>query len=95
MFTSLPYWRMEPHNELAVGGPCLAQLGQAYACYVEGADLTLENLLALDAPEKAQAKWVDTWTGKREPVKLNRAQVYRQLRKPESFGKAPALLVVR
>ena len=21
---ALPYWRMEPHNELAVGGPCLA-----------------------------------------------------------------------
>jgi hypothetical protein len=91
---ALPYWRMEPHNEVAVGGPCLAQLGQAYACYVEGPQLTL-NLLALDAPEEAQAEWIDTWTGKREPVKLDRAQVYRQLKKPESFGKSPAVLVVR
>lgn len=91
---ALPYWRMEPHNEVAVGGPCLAEPGRAYACYVEGPQLTL-NLLALDAPEKAQAEWIDTWTGKREPVKLNRAQVHRQLKKPESFGKAPAVLVVR
>lgn len=90
----LPYWRMEPHNELAVGGPCLAEPGRAYACYVDGNQLTL-NLLALEAPDKVRAEWVDTWTGKREPVKLNRAQVYRQLRKPESFGAAPAVLVVR
>ena len=49
----------------------------------------------MDSPDRAQAQWVDTWTGNREPVKLNGAQVYRQLRKPESFGKAPAVLVVR
>ena len=91
---ALPYWRMEPHNELAVGGPCLAEPGRVYACYVEGNQLTL-NLIALDTPEKEQAEWIDTWTGKREPVKLDRAQVHRQLKKPESFGKAPAVLVVR
>ncbi len=32
--SALPYWRMEPRPELAIGGPCLATPGQAYACYV-------------------------------------------------------------
>jgi hypothetical protein len=91
---ALPYWRMEPHDELAVGGPCLALPGEAYAVYVQEGPLTL-NLTGLDSPQKARAEWVDTWTGKREPVKLAASPVQRQLRKPQSFGKAPALLIIR
>lgn len=30
---ALPYWRMEPVNELSIGGPCLAIPGEVYACY--------------------------------------------------------------
>ena len=92
--SALPYWRMEPHNELAVGGPCLALPGTAYAVYVEKGGVTL-NLTGLESPEKARAEWVDTWSGKREPVKLGAAPVQRQLRKPDAFGEAPALLVIR
>jgi hypothetical protein len=91
---ALPYWRMEPHNELAVGAPCLALPGEAYAVFVEKSPVTL-NLTGLDAVEKARAEWVDTWTGKREPARLSATPVQRQLRKPESFGEAPALLVIR
>ncbi len=32
--SALPYWKMEPRPELAIGGPCLAIPGQVYACYV-------------------------------------------------------------
>ncbi len=32
--SALPYWKMEPRPELAIGGPCLATPGQVYACYV-------------------------------------------------------------
>jgi hypothetical protein len=86
----LPYWRMEPSNELAFGGPCLALRGEAYAFYVEGSRLTA-NLSQLAGA--ARAEWIDTWTGAREPVKVS-AGILR-LTKPESFGKAPAVLVVR
>lgn len=33
--SALPYWRMEPANELAIGGSCLAARGEVYACYSE------------------------------------------------------------
>ncbi len=92
--SALPYWSMEPHNELAVGGPCLALPGEAYAVYVQEGGVTV-NLTGLDSPQKARAEWVDTWTGKHEPAKLAASPVQRQLRKPQSFGKAPALLIIR
>ena len=44
--SALPCWRMEPHNELAVGGPCLALPGEAYAFYLEGTQITV-NLRGL------------------------------------------------
>jgi CubicO group peptidase (beta-lactamase class C family) len=89
-----PYWRMEPHGELAVGGPCLALPGEVYAFYVEGSSITI-NLLGLEDPGKARAEWIDTWTGARERIAVDQAAVLRLLKKPESFGKAPALLIVR
>ncbi len=90
---SLPYWRMEPSNHLAVGGPCLALEGEAYAAYVE-ADRVILNLSRLERPEKAKAEWINTWNGSREGAGPVRAAVMRFM-KPESFGKAPGVLVVR
>src|SRR5262249_24804545 len=90
--SALPYWRMKPSNELAVGGPCLASVGEAYAFYLEGTSITI-NLAALEEG-LVSAVWVNTWTGERlkaSPVK-NRIL---KLRKPEAFGSAPALLLVR
>ncbi len=87
---ALPYWRMEPSNDLAFGGACLALRGEAYAFYVEGSKLTA-NLMQLNGP--AAAEWINTWDGKRVPATV-RAEVVR-LTKPEAFGKAPAVLVVR
>ena len=92
--SALPYWRMEPHNELAVGGPCLAVAGEAYAVYVMNDPVTI-NLTGLEAPEKAKAEWLDTWTGNRIPASLQAAAVQRLLRKPKEFGEAPAVLVIR
>ncbi len=64
----LPYWRMEPSNELAFGGPCLALDEEAYAFYVE------------DSRNRSPAAVL---SGIVRPTK------------PESFGKASAVLVVR
>ena len=96
--SSLPYWRMEPKPELAVGGPCLAIPGQIYAFFVKpgpggsrGAEITV-NLTGL--PGSAAMQWINTWTGARADDKVDRAGVY-QFRRPNSFGEAPGLLVVR
>ncbi|MBM3744538.1 MAG: DUF4038 domain-containing protein [Acidobacteria bacterium] len=91
--SALPYWRMEPMNPLAVGGPCLALPGEAYAFYVEGPRLTA-NLMQLENPATASAEWINTWTGAREKAGPVHAALVR-LTKPESFGKAPAVLVIR
>ena len=90
--SALPYWRMQPADQLAVGGPCLALPGEAYAFYVEGANLTV-NLSGLEAGA-VKAEWINTWTGDRQPAASVRAKAFR-LKKPESFGAAPALLLVR
>ena len=86
----LPYWRMEPANDLAFGGSCLALRGEAYAFYVEGAKLTA-NLSQLAGA--ATAEWINTWDGTRQTETV-RADVLR-LDKPKVFGKAPAVLIVR
>jgi len=93
MLEALPYWRMQPSNHLAVGGPCLALEGEAYACYVEG-DRLIVNLSQLERPESARAEWLNTWDRSRAPASIGRGGVVR-LRKPQAFGQAPALLVVR
>jgi hypothetical protein len=92
--SALPYWRMEPANQLAVGGPCLALPGEAYAFYVEGSQLSA-NFTALEDRAAATAEWVNTWTGERAKADITKAAVMRLMRKPESFGKAPGLLIVR
>lgn len=84
---------MEPANSLAVGGPCLALAGEAYACYVEGSGITV-NLSGLDSSHGFTADWFDTWTGYREKASGIHPEVLR-LKKPESIGRAPALLMVR
>ncbi|MCC7175404.1 MAG: hypothetical protein IT159_09435, partial [Bryobacterales bacterium] len=90
--SALPYWRMEPMPQLA-SKPCLARPGEAYAFYVDGTSL-VANLTGLESPAKAAAEWVDTWTGRREKATIQQAGVLK-LSKPESFGKAPGVLVVR
>jgi hypothetical protein len=91
--SELPYWRMEPSNHLAVGGPCLAIDGEVWAFYVEG-DQLVADLSTLAQPDKAKSEWLNTWDGTRAEAKLSQAGVLK-LRKPQSFGKAPGLLVVR
>ncbi len=88
---SLPYWKMEPANNLAIGGPCLALPGESYAFYLEGNEITI-NLTALDRGP-VTAEWINTWTG--EKVKTSNRPGVRRTKKPESFGAAPALLIVR
>ncbi len=89
---SLPYWNMNPADELAVGGPCLAAPGVAYAFYVEGASLTV-NLTSLD-PGPVNAEWINTWSGDRQKEPAIHPGTFK-LKKPEGFGTAPGLLVVR
>jgi hypothetical protein len=85
---------MEPHNQLAVGGPCLALPGEAYVFYVEEPQITV-NLQGLEDSGNVTAWWVNTWTGARENSSANRAAVFRLLKRPEAFGDAPAVLIVR
>jgi hypothetical protein len=87
----LPYWRMNPANHLAVDGPCLALPGEAYAVYAEKPSVTV-NLHALEGA--GDAAWIDTWTGARQSFEVHGGAV-RKLTKPESFGKAPGLLLIR
>jgi hypothetical protein len=91
VLTSVPYWRMSPRPELAAGGPCLAEPGRQYACYVDGRDIVL-NLGGLTA--EAAAEWVNTWSGEREGAGKLGPGVVRVAR-PKAFGDAPALLLVR
>jgi Protein of unknown function (DUF4038)/Domain of unknown function (DUF5060) len=130
--STLPYWRMEPANELAFGGTCLAIPGEVYACYSDtpsegfntppggrgapgaaGGPATARstggagepaiarmfrgrgvvlNLRSLNGP--AQGEWINTWTGAREPQPIAGPGVY-QLSRPQSFGEAPGLLIIR
>ena len=50
------------------------------------------NLRALEGP--AEAEWINTWTGDRERQPISGPAVY-QLSRPQSFGEAPGLLIVR
>jgi hypothetical protein len=84
---------MEPSNHLSVGGPCLALLGDTYAFYVKGTQL-VANLSQLENPSTATGEWINTWTGDRVAAQLSGAQATK-LRKPEAFGEAPALLLVK
>ena len=77
-------------------GRCLAReagrfAGRPRLRYLEGSQITV-NLSGLEQP---RAEWIDTWTGVREKAALSAAPVQRNLKKPESFGKAPAVLSVR
>ena len=90
--SALPYWKMEPNDQLASGGPCLALPGEAYVFYAEGVNLTV-NLSALDgAPVKAE--WMNTWTGERQKAPVAR-ESFHKYKKPEAFGATPGLLIVQ
>ena len=85
-------WRMVPANSLAVGGPCLALRGEVYMFYAEAASIIV-NLSGLEGGG-ITADWYDTWTGYREKASAIYPGVLK-LKKPESIGKAPAVLIVR
>jgi hypothetical protein len=89
--SSLPYWRMEPHDELSAGGPCLLEPGGVSAFYSPGAGIAV-NLRGLGAPTPAE--WIDTWTGARQSAGTLEPKLLK-LQKPKSFGDAPAVLIVR
>ena len=91
--SSLPYWRMQPSGRLAVGGTGLAAEGEAYVYYVEG-DQFVIDLGKLERPGRASAEWINTWDGTKEPIQIPQAGVLR-LRRPQGFGTAPALFIVR
>jgi hypothetical protein len=89
--SGLPYWDMVPSDELAVGGPCLAQTGRTYAFFAESGKIVV-NLR--DIPRMAVGQWVDTWTGAREAISIIAPGVYT-IDKPKAFGAAPGLLILR
>ena len=102
--STLPYWLMEPRPELAAGGPCLAIPGTVYALLAQGKarrtgsktpsqhrEIAV-NLNALRGP--ATAQWINIWSGEKSDTKISGPGVY-QFDRPESFGGAPGLLIVR
>jgi hypothetical protein len=89
--SELPYWRMSPCAELAVGGPGLCDGGRTRAFYLEGGAITL-NLRTTDS--EASGVWVNTWTGDRVPEATRLRPAAVTLRKPQAFADAPAVLIV-
>ena len=90
--SALPYWRMKPCNDLAVGGPALCDGGRIRAFYLEGDRISL-NLRTM--ARDAEGEWVNTWSGDKVAAGKLRRSVIRLLEKPKSFGEAPAVLIVR
>jgi hypothetical protein len=90
--SALPYWEMEPMNEITIGDACLVKTGEAYACYCQGQQMTV-NLQSMGGRAKS-AEWVDTWTGSRMPAPVTEPAVYT-LSPPRAFAGAPAVLIVR
>lgn len=89
-FTSLPYWRLAPCDELAFGGPAMCESGRFVAAYVPGRTVAV-NLRGMNGPVKA--KWLDTWTGAERPIEAL-APAAHKLNRPKEFGDAPAVLIV-
>jgi hypothetical protein len=89
--TALPFTRMEPRPELAVGAACLSEPGGVLAFYLTGKRFTA-NLTRL--PAGAVATWIDTWTGRRLDLGPSESAL-QTFTKPADFGDAPAVLVVR
>lgn len=91
IFTSVPWWRLEPHPELSAGARCLAQPGAVYLFYFDREQAAI-NLTSM--PESASSVWVNTWTGDRVPARAGPGTLGR-VSKPKEFGGAPAVLVIR
>jgi hypothetical protein len=88
--SELPYWRMSPCDELAVGGQGLCDGGRTRAFYVPGPRITV-NLRKMDGDPTGS--WINTWTGEHSDAGALPAGAMT-LPKPKSFGEAPAVLVV-
>src|SRR5258706_4926536 len=90
ILTSIPYWRMTPCNELAVGSPALCEGGRTRVFYAQSSRITV-NLTGME--RDATALWVDTWTGERKDAGVVPQKVMT-LQKPAGFGQAPAILII-
>ncbi|MFQ5808671.1 MAG: putative collagen-binding domain-containing protein [Armatimonadota bacterium] len=58
----VPYWRMDPHDDLVEGGHCLARPGEHYVVYLGNGGTTSIDLQG-HAAEKFEAQWLDPRTG--------------------------------
>ncbi|MCL4195369.1 MAG: DUF4038 domain-containing protein, partial [Thermoguttaceae bacterium] len=64
-FTSLPWWELNPSDDLVTGGAwCLAKPGAVYLVYLPDGGKTTVSL----AEGSYSAEWFDPRTGKREPI---------------------------
>ncbi|HYO82585.1 MAG TPA: hypothetical protein VES20_14370, partial [Bryobacteraceae bacterium] len=95
---SVPYWRMDPVPSLAAGGMCIADPAGTWMCYVEGSkQRRKENTITLNLTGSggpASVEWINTWSGERKTGGEVNGGI-AVLEYPESFEKAPAVVVIR
>jgi hypothetical protein len=61
-FEALPFWQLEPHDELVQNGFCLAMPGKCYAFYFpRGGTCEVESVAELNLP--LQTRWFDPRSG--------------------------------
>jgi len=63
----VPYWRMDPHDELVTGGHCLCEPGGNYVVYLGKGGTVKVNLTALPRGT-GRALWFDPRTGRSTPI---------------------------
>ena len=90
---SLPFADMEPHDELARGGWCLARPGEVYLVYQEKRGPLALTVTDGGKPGAFAAEWIDPRDGKRYPAPAVRAGEVR-LTPPDALA-ADALLILR
>jgi hypothetical protein len=94
---SVPFREMEPHDELAKGGWCLAKPGEAYLVYQEKRGplaLVIAGAEGQPAAGAFSVEWMDPRDGKRypaEPVRAGRVN----LAPPQPGPAADAVVLVR
>jgi len=89
----MPFWNMQPHNELIGGGQgyVLAELGSSYLVYLPaGGPITFDLSSAQAA---SSAHWVDPATGNRQVVQVSEGQT-NTLEPPSSSPDAVLVIAV-
>lgn len=90
-FAGTAYWRMEPHDELASAGYCLAEPGREYVVFLNRPEPFTLKLAGLSAPLKAE--WYQPLTGQRRDAGVL-ANGTLQLQPPADWGAGPVALHV-